>query len=612
MEPVTHMAQTALAIFTFSPVQSFISEARRAEDLFNGSAILSRLAYAAAQVIGQQNLIYPLSISPDDMPNKLVAALPINEAEERLSRAEQAFLQEWRAIADQARQNWFKIAAGSNIELTDKVWEDIWKRQVVQRPIWQVFWVYVPMDSDYTKTYREASRLLDGLKHSRLFEQGEEEGEKDSLSGQRSALHTKAPANKPTRGWTKKYWEGISKSIPASLVKPGGKERLDSIALVKRFAELKQNRQFPSTSTVAGWDFYQLACQKAPVALQAHKQALDDLGLYRARKGDAIFPYDLDLLFEETLTPERMKDSYNKTFTAEQLEPAQQTLRGLYKALGDTRPSPYYALIMLDGDGIGKKLHCMKGVDDQAGERFHRNFSQALGSFAKQTAGVIKPGNGGFLVYNGGDDVLLFASLQQAIGLACQLCAAYKKAGAPVIQATLSGAVLMAHHLSPLSRALADLREAEKRAKSVQADDWGNKDVLCVALNRRGGELLWARSSPDQLTNFDAVWAAPFREGMLADSLPYMLKEDLRVAESLQLEAVRALVRYRFKRQAEQKFAAQAVKLADQWLKWVGVIEAKLNTYSSKPAPAHIRRSALEEGINWLIIARFLAKGGRE
>ena len=294
MEPVTHMAQTALAIFTFSPVQSFISEARRAEDLFNGSAILSRLAYAAAQVIGQQNLIYPLSISPDDMPNKLVAALPINEAEERLSRAEQAFLQEWRAIADQARQNWFKIAAGSNIELTDKVWEDIWKRQVVQRPIWQVFWVYVPMDSDYTKTYREASRLLDGLKHSRLFEQGEEEGEKDSLSGQRSALHTKAPANKPTRGWTKKYWEGISKSIPASLVKPGGKERLDSIALVKRFAELKQNRQFPSTSTVAGWDFYQLACQKAPVALQAHKQALDDLGLYRARKGDAIFPYDLD------------------------------------------------------------------------------------------------------------------------------------------------------------------------------------------------------------------------------------------------------------------------------------------------------------------------------
>ena len=307
-----------------------------------------------------------------------------------------------------------------------------------------------------------------------------------------------------------------------------------------------------------------------------------------------------------------MKDSYNKTFTAEQLEPAQQTLRGLYKALGDTRPSPYYALIMLDGDGIGKKLHCMKGVDDQAGERFHRNFSQALGSFAKQTAGVIKPGNGGFLVYNGGDDVLLFASLQQAIGLACQLCAAYKKAGAPVIQATLSGAVLMAHHLSPLSRALADLREAEKRAKSVQADDWGNKDVLCVALNRRGGELLWARSSPDQLTNFDAVWAAPFREGMLADSLPYMLKEDLRVAESLQLEAVRALVRYRFKRQAEQKFAAQAVKLADQWLKWVDVIEAKLNTYSSKPAPAHIRRSALEEGINWLIIARFLAKGGRE
>ena len=37
----------AVLIFTFSPIQSFIAEARRASDLYVGSQILVRLAKAA-------------------------------------------------------------------------------------------------------------------------------------------------------------------------------------------------------------------------------------------------------------------------------------------------------------------------------------------------------------------------------------------------------------------------------------------------------------------------------------------------------------------------------------------------------------------------------------
>ncbi len=44
----------AVLIFTFSPVQSFIAEARRSEDLFNGSAILSRLAWAQGRQLKNQ------------------------------------------------------------------------------------------------------------------------------------------------------------------------------------------------------------------------------------------------------------------------------------------------------------------------------------------------------------------------------------------------------------------------------------------------------------------------------------------------------------------------------------------------------------------------------
>lgn len=593
------MAEKVLAIFTFSPVQSFIGEARRAEDLFNGSAILSRLAYAAAQAIGSEHLIYPASLSAEDMPNKLVAELDLAKAEQILQKAENALIGEWRKIAADARHS-------ANLD-TDPVWQTIWQRQIIQRPPWQVFWIYLPEGGDYVMDYKEASRLLDGLKHTRLFDQNEEDGEKDSLSGQRSALHREKET-------AKMYWAEMAKKpqVTASRLKPEGKERLDSIGLVKRFAELNPKRDFPSTSTVAGWDFYRLALEKAPAALEVHKKALDDLNLYQARQKDKVFPYDLDVLFEETLTPQRMKDSYNKTFTGEELKPALQTLRALYKATGDNRPSPYYSILLLDGDGVGKKLSKMEGVSGLKGGDFHAAFSRALADFATRTVALAQPEKGGFLIYNGGDDVLLFASLQNAIPLAVELTQAYKAALQNVVHATLSGAVLIAHHLSPLSRVLADLRAAEKFAKSAQPDELGNKDMLCTALSKRGGDPLLARSSPDELVNFDEKWAAPFRAGQLAGALPYMLKDDLRVAESLEPKAVQALAQYRFQRQAAQGFGDQAAVLANHWLEWVSGIENRLTPAGSGSASAEYRRTAFEEGVNWLIIARFLAQGGGE
>lgn len=593
------MPDTALAIFTFSPVQSFIGEARRAEDLFNASAILSHLAQAAALAIGEQNLIYPASLSQGDMPNKLVARLPLVQAAETLHKAENALIGEWRKIAAGARQK-------SGLE-TDEVWMSIWKRQVIQNPPWQVFWVYLPETGDYTKDYKEAGRRLDALKHSRLFAQCEEDGEKDSLSGQRSALRN---ARCKT---SKEYWKEVSKKFTAAQVKPDGKERLDSIGLIKRFAELNENRLFPSTSTVAGWDFYRQAKQKASKELEAYRTELAKLQLYRARGFDSDFPYDFDLFFKETLTPKRMEDSYGIKVGEKDLAAAKSRLDDLVKKVGFA-PSPYYAILLLDGDGVGKKLDKkldeMKGKN-ASGEAFHRQFSQRLSQFAKRTVEIVQAEQGGFLVYNGGDDVLLLASLQTAIPLAQKLAQAYRGAFAGLVEASLSGAVLIAHHLSPLARVLADLRAAEKHAKAVQKDDWGNKDTLCVGLSKRGGEPLLARSGWEQTADFEADWVRPFREGQLANSLPYLLRDDLRVANELEGEAVSALVRYRFGRQAGEGFKKEAESLAERWLDWVKSMEGKLND-PSKSEPKEARRMAFEEAVNWLVIARFLGQGGKE
>ncbi len=580
---------SALAIFTFSPVQSFISEARRAEDLFNGSVILSRLASAAAAALGEQNLIYPASLSGQDMPNKLVAALPLDEAESKLQAAENALIGEWRKIAAAARQ-------AANLD-SDEAWMNIWRRQVIQNPPWQVFWVYVPHSGNYAQDYDEASRRLDALKHTRIFAQSEEDGEKDSLSGQRSALHV---AEKTARA----YWAEMAKKphITAAKLKPEGKERLDSIGLVKRFAELNAGLPFPSTSTVAAWDFYQMARQNASDELQAYRDQLERLGLHKARKHDVEFPYDLDVLFKETLTPQRMRESYQRA--EKDLSAAKNALASLVKKVG-SEPSPYYAIVLLDGDGIGKKLD-KKAVEQFGGKSYHQRFSQALAQFAQATLNLVQAERGGFLIYNGGDDVLLLASLQNAIPLARQLASAYRQSFNGWLTATLSGAVLIAHHLSPLSRALSDLRAAERAAKSAEADEYGNKDMLCVALTKRGGEPLLARSPWSALDGFEDRWAQPFGKGWLANSLPYLLRDDLRVAENLDQAAVRALARYRFRRQAGDGFKEKAAELAEQWVKWAGEIEKKLSQRDST------RRQAIEEAVHWLVIARFLGQGGKE
>ena len=479
----------------------------------------------------------------------------------------------------------------------------IWQRQVIQNPPWQVFWVYLPETGDYTKDYKEAGRRLDALKHSRLFSQSEEDGEKDSLSGQRSALRN---AKCKT---SKEYWKEVSKKFTAAQVKPDGKERLDSIGLIKRFAELSRVRSFPSTSTVAGWDFYRLAKEDAKPELAAYRDELANLKLYRARGFDSDFPYDFDLFFKETLTAKRMEDSYGIKVTEKDLTAAKSRLDGLVKKVGFA-PSPYYAILLLDGDGIGKKLDEMKGKN-ASGEAFHRQFSQRLSQFAAKTIEIVQAEQGGFLVYNGGDDVLLLASLQAAIRLAQKLAQAYRQAFAGLVEASLSGAVLIAHHLSPLSRVLADLRAAEKHAKAVQKDDWGNKDTLCVGLSKRGGEPLLARSRWKAVEDFETAWVSPFREGQLANSLPYLLRDDLRVANTLEEKAVSALLCYRFRRQASESFKKEAQSLAERWVDWAKSIEEKLSG-SSKSHTEETRRQAFEEAVNWLVIARFLGQGGKE
>ena len=161
----------SLFIFTFSPVQSFIAESRRADDLFTSSQILVKLAKAAAQAIQTSGgrLIYPAYTTVGDIPNRIVAIIPTDQVKTIARSAEVALKTCWSNIANAAKISLTKLTP------SDHIWNSIWDRQVDH--FWEIYWAAVPKT---TTGYRNDMALvhaaLDGVKRTRQFEAVEEDG----------------------------------------------------------------------------------------------------------------------------------------------------------------------------------------------------------------------------------------------------------------------------------------------------------------------------------------------------------------------------------------------------------------------------------------------------
>lgn len=98
-------------------------------------------------------------------------------------------------------------------------------------------------------------------------------------------------------------------------------------------------------------------------------------------------------------------------------------LKALQDALqpksGDSRKAtPFYALLLMDGDNMGKLLSVYK---DKQGD-----ISAALAQFSQAVRGIVRDHNGR-LIYAGGDDVFALLPLDKAIECAKNCRDTYKK-----------------------------------------------------------------------------------------------------------------------------------------------------------------------------------------
>ena len=169
-------------------------------------------------------------------------------------------------------------------------------------------------------------------------------------------------------------------------------------------------------------------------------------------------------------------------------------------------PQPYFAILVADGDRMGELIGRQDDPDA------HRALSKTLDGFAREAQKIVLKYRG-FMVYSGGDDVLAFLPVNQAIACAKDLSEEFRHR----VEGTLSAGVAIVHYREPLSISLGNAREAEKAAKN------GGRDALAVALHTRGGVPTTVVRRWDNLRWLELLES--FAQGDLTQGLAYELRE---------------------------------------------------------------------------------------
>jgi CRISPR-associated protein Cmr2 len=761
---VSALPEVAMLQMSMGPVQTFIFEARRTQDLWMGSYLLSYLAWTGIKVIaekyGPDAMLYPslrghpwvdrwlqeeLGLLPSAVftgditiaatPNKFVALVPAQEVNDLAGAVAQAIRGTWREIAEAVRQD---FPGGPRTG----VWMDIWKRQVDREDWPEIYWSAVlwpdtekypehegadgalrrveaclgiqcaqrerldlyqrswkkgtNVGTMYAPLYELLSKALDARKHSRDFLPAEEDGEKCTVSPSLSALRI---AEKQSREQVRRYWREVAEQLKrqgrAHELAADGRERLSAMVAVKRFAQhsyFDRKHQirlyFPSTSRIAALPFYRDLFRQLPdkaelqQALQEHLASLEQLG-YPKVSGDAakgalpglrreleqlpgsfqddakaILLYDADVLYPERLEPELLKREHGLTDRDAALQ-AQKTCRDFRRAVGMAPPT-YYAILLMDGDDMGKwlagrhekmpvfreamhpdvlpKFESLENASDwlemlgtprPLAANLHASLSAALSTFAwRCVRWVVEERHFGRVVYAGGDDVLALLPLIEAIPAARELYALFTghaevQGGdlrikndsngflkweneillVPGPNITLSAGLAVVHHLYPLDAALAAAREAERVAKAVPG-----KAAIAVRVLKRSGETVTVRSRWESMGDLFDELVGHFAGERLSSRFAYDLNERAPVVTALPADARKAAIKQLVRRHKSDQLADPDGLVERLW-EWAQALNAQT-------PPENVDGVDIPQGLaelaHWTVFARFVAQGGGE
>ncbi|MFQ3620257.1 MAG: type III-B CRISPR-associated protein Cas10/Cmr2 [Spirochaetales bacterium] len=497
------LKKAGLLVFSITPVQGFISNARRLRDYWTGSVLLSWLAFEGIRWImenlGPDHVLYPcLHDQPlvniylekyfgfklyhqnmdeerntiASFPNKFVALIPFQYAEEIATEIQKHIQKEWENLLDlshkylctrmlfkesseearylrelfrrQAEVYWsYDWAAVRFIQETDKeqlsklLLEKHYQKNIEFITAFQKLLKnrsYTKQENYsltffYNTTHSLVQGLLSAAKRFRQNRRKAEPGEKCSLCGEFEALHTKPWQEGEEASQYKQYiqnfWETLGEKWENELdfSQKKRKEFLCSLCFMKR-------------------GLYKI--------LEKENHPLKEV--FNNQEG---FPLTTEIALTHYLDKKNIKEKKERQKISQKIHDSNKEpmdIKNIYK---------YYALLLMDGDNMGKlvsgetigatwnsiiqnelkkKLKGEKGKieeiyrnawKDILGQSrmltpaIHESISEALGDFALYCVAPIVKNYKGKLIYAGGDDVCAFLPLQNALQAAKEIRDAY-------------------------------------------------------------------------------------------------------------------------------------------------------------------------------------------
>lgn len=477
------------------------------------------------------------------LPNRFKAEVPRDFDAEQCRKA---VVDKWLDVSREVQGQLAEVPSDEGIAIE----EGIWERQV--RNHWEIAWAFGEEDAllDMRKNLR--THLVppeEGEKCTVC-------GERQEVSGRGMGTGTSRNAMGEWWGNLRKALGEMRKIKGATLFDLKPSERLCAICLIKRaypFPDIARKAigwevpvNYPSTSYMAAADWikgvfkycgdlqqgtevqravrtYIGAAKTADVwlsetateiagisaagrasglnALISHRGTRTQWQFFADLDGDAFFksairnPREFEVAGDTPDTDQRRVEKSKENPKRLELEKA---LDALQKALPEKEglareATPFYALLLMDGDGMGKLL---SGYPAYQGR-----IARALGAFTQEVPTVVKR-NDGKLVYAGADDVFALLPLDSAITCAQQCRETYQKAfddefrnprpeGVPKAhETTISAAIEYAHMQTALGVVV---RDARKLLDEV-AKERCNRDGLACRVWKRGGPILtWAQ-----------------------------------------------------------------------------------------------------------------------
>ena len=546
---MANMQNTLIFQFTLGPVQGFVAQARRTRDFWAGSFILSWLSSVAIAAIQRQggqvvfpvpdgaylrHLYEPASAQDQDrppqqgsIPNRFratTAKVPTGFQSEFVTQAVQSA---WKALAQAVwRHDLSDIASATT--------RTIWDRQVDS--FWEISWVLSEAS--------QAASLLDRRKNWRNTVPPQEPGHKCMMMDGWQEL---SGVTETALKVVDQFWSRLRQSGRPGIdtdLREG--ERLCAMAFIKRrfsrcFDEIEVELPGPAAPAAAdaqpgqpgfipvrvhGWRvrnavpsvaflaaapwlaevisradpqvfeaFNQAACALTGYSEMAHVQdarsgreyEIDIRCVRDAAEQKSGFKHYWAGLDGQVYFPAALENP--RIFGIDKQPQARAVLRQLQqlrKSAGQSDlPSPYYAILLMDGDQLGK--HMGDEVKQQP-------ISAALNAFTQSVGDIVREHNG-FLIYAGGDDVLALLPLECALPAAAELQSMYRRQfehysplGKP-IDSTLSGAIEYVHIRTPLTCVLKD---AHKLLDDIAKEQTGRNAIAVRVWKPSGLVAQWA------------------------------------------------------------------------------------------------------------------------